>query len=350
MADYLCSRKIAIDNTKVSGTSNLLDFPVLISLQEEYLKTTGCVTNSDGYDIVFTESDGSTLLDHEIESYDGDAGTLVAWVRIPTLKYNEDTDIFMYFGNSGISASQENVAGVWDANYKGVWHMSEDASGTGTADLYKDSTSNSNHCVDLISASGQSGQINGGQEFNPATSDNTNCGSDVSLNITNKITLSAWVYMDQLPAVNDWYHVVIKESSTIPYCLYIARKGSNETVIGADFVINGKRWDSWDKSNSIDINILPNRWTYLNVTFDGSDFKLFTDSVLDATENVPGTIDDSSSLNLYFGKQASSETVGYFDGQIDEVRISNIDRDEDWIKTCYNNQSSPSTFYQVTSQ
>jgi len=36
---------------------------------------------------------------------------------------------------------------------------------------------------------------------------------------------------------------------------------------------------------------------------------------------------------------------GYFDGIIDEVRISDIARSAEWIKTSYINQSEPSNFY-----
>jgi hypothetical protein len=37
----------------------------------------------------------------------------------------------------------------------------------------------------------------------------------------------------------------------------------------------------------------------------------------------------------------------FFDGIIDEVRISSSARSADWIKTEYNNQSAPSSFYTV---
>jgi hypothetical protein len=37
----------------------------------------------------------------------------------------------------------------------------------------------------------------------------------------------------------------------------------------------------------------------------------------------------------------------YYDGLLDEVRISTTVRSADWVATEYNNQSSPSTFYTV---
>ncbi len=53
-----------------------------------------------GYDIVFVAADGSTLLDFELERHVATTGEYVAWVRIPTLDYNDDMDIYIYYGNS----------------------------------------------------------------------------------------------------------------------------------------------------------------------------------------------------------------------------------------------------------
>ena len=53
------------------------------------------------------------------------AGTLFAWVRIPTLKVGADTIIYMYYGNSTITSPTANPTAVWDSNYKGVWHLKE---------------------------------------------------------------------------------------------------------------------------------------------------------------------------------------------------------------------------------
>ncbi|MFQ6070095.1 MAG: DUF2341 domain-containing protein, partial [Candidatus Aminicenantales bacterium] len=143
--DFQYKRPITIDSTKVSGTSNLSSFPFLFNSTLSYLATTangGKVQNSNGYDIVFASADGTTKYDHEIEKYDGTSGTFVAWVRIPTLAYNTDTVIYIYYGNTSITSSQENAAGVWSSSYKGIWHLKEDPSGT--APQMDDSTSNSN--------------------------------------------------------------------------------------------------------------------------------------------------------------------------------------------------------------
>jgi hypothetical protein len=41
---------------------------------------------------------------------------------------------------------------------------------------------------------------------------------------------------------------------------------------------------------------------------------------------------------------------GWFDGILDEVRISNSARSAFWISTEYNNQNSPATFYSLGNQ
>ena len=75
-------------------SSNLSSLPVPISVTDANLKTVangGGVGKSDGTDIVFTASDGTTKLDHEIESYNASTGLFISWVRIPALSPTAET-------------------------------------------------------------------------------------------------------------------------------------------------------------------------------------------------------------------------------------------------------------------
>lgn len=54
-----------------------------------------------------------------------------------------------------------------------------------------------------------------------------------------------------------------------------------------------------------------------------------------------------SALVRQFGNLYSGGGFGYLNASVDEIRISNIARSASWIKTNYNNQSSPNTFYTV---
>ena len=84
--------------------------------------------------IIITVSGSSVdRLPHEIESYA--SGDLVAWVQVPVLSDSEDTILYMFYGNVGVSGL-ENSSGVWDSSYRAVHHLSE------TSGTHFDSTSN----------------------------------------------------------------------------------------------------------------------------------------------------------------------------------------------------------------
>ena len=80
-AAWLYRKKITIDNTKV-GSGGVTNFPVLISLTDTGLQSNA---QADGDDILFTSSDGTTKLSHEIEKYVSATGQLIAWVKVPSI-------------------------------------------------------------------------------------------------------------------------------------------------------------------------------------------------------------------------------------------------------------------------
>ena len=65
-------------------SNDLSDFPVLIKFTHNDLKQ---ANESEGRDFVFTLSDGTTKLSHEIEHYDNATGEIIAWVNFPTLVF-----------------------------------------------------------------------------------------------------------------------------------------------------------------------------------------------------------------------------------------------------------------------
>ena len=114
-------------NTVIS--SDLTDFPYLVSFTDSDLTKT---TESDGTDIVFTASDGTTELAYEIERFDQSTGEVIAWVKIPTVSASGNTDIYIYYKGTATSSSSS----VWDSNYKLVYHLNQ--SSTGTVDEFTD--------------------------------------------------------------------------------------------------------------------------------------------------------------------------------------------------------------------
>ena len=142
-----------------------------------------------GNDILFTAADGTTKLSHEIESYSG--GTLVAWVKVPSLSSTTDTTIMMYYGNPGAS-SQQDPAGTWSNGYAAVWHLKE--IGTGSTSDYNDSSMNGNNGQAGGGTAGAfptqtTGKIGYGQSFDGA---NDYISTTTSYNNPQTFTESIW--------------------------------------------------------------------------------------------------------------------------------------------------------------
>src|SRR5207244_12066018 len=121
-------RSLTIDHTKVPSTQS--NFTVLVSVTDPALKTVangGHVANANGYDIGFyADSGGTTKLKWEVEKYDGTAGNLIAWVKIPSVSSSSDTVFYLMYGDSAINTDQSDPRNTWDSNFKAIWHLGND--------------------------------------------------------------------------------------------------------------------------------------------------------------------------------------------------------------------------------
>ena len=125
-------KKITVNHSLVQETQQ--NFPLLIYASSN--PDLAAHAKDDGSDIVFVHRFNNIVLDYQIEYFDGSTGKICAWVNVPYLMSYADTVVYMYYGNPN-PPSLENPAGVWDSNYKAVYHLNE--TGTGTR---WDSTSN----------------------------------------------------------------------------------------------------------------------------------------------------------------------------------------------------------------
>jgi hypothetical protein len=321
-------RTIIIDHSKISqtATTTYSSFPFLFSSKDNELKYTGFsggkVASSTGGDILFTASDGTTKLDYELESYSSSTGATVAWVRIPLLSAASDTTIYLYYGNAS-SGYQQNPTGVWDSDYKGVWHLPN-----GTALSTKDSTGNYNFSI-TGSLAAAPGKIYGGVNGFPNTNELDNAGG-TSLNTTNW-TASGWIYRTGSPS------------------------GYGNSILSHGPQAAAGHWYFYgNPSNVLDIDIpyvkgnivtgattIPlNTWAYAVATKNGNVYTVYLNG------NSDGSVTDATvptvSGKITAGNANASIPLA---GSLDELRISGIARSADWIKTEYNNQNSPQTFY-----
>jgi hypothetical protein len=343
-------KAVTISHTNVSGASSLTNFPMLFSVTDANLATVsngGSVGNADGSDILFTAADGVTKLNHEISLYNGTTGQFIAWVQIPSLSPTADTGIYIYYGNAG-AANQSNPTGVWDSNFTSVMHL-----GNGTTLSAADSTSNGNSGTNN-GATATVGQVDGGAGFNGSSS---------------YIVLPAASYPGYPTAGSTSTY-----AETTELWFKTASSGSilgqdNGTAVGSSpggwvpalyLDTSGKLRASFfyhNASNSQVQTVTPasyndNNWHHVVDVYNNGTESLYVDGVLIGSL-VEG---EFSYQNIYGYSLGTAYTTGwpsgvsgwfYFNGSIDELEISNTARSSGWIRTQYNNQSSPSTFVTI---
>jgi hypothetical protein len=323
-------KMITIDHNMVDG--NLVNFPVLISMVDSDLRDKA---QFDGDDILFMDGLGvSTMLFHEIESYEGSSGELVAWVKIPSLSSSVDTILYMYYGNPGCS-SQEYPERVWNSDYIHVWHLGDDLVDSAGSD---DGT---NH-GDVVS-----GKVGKGRDFEQGESDYINLG-DMTQPADGSLTTMTWECWVK-PETQDGIIMTKYDSSGTDYSSY-----------HISFIQGGKlknnAYSSWGAySISITDNgyAVAGQWIYLSSTWnlgginnmvpfiDGGEVSYTqTHDAANVVWNTPVTDD----IGRY---RPESSGPHYADAVIDELRWSKIVRNDDWIKTSYNTMNNPSGFFSV---
>jgi hypothetical protein len=324
-------KKITIDHTKVDG--NLENFPVLISLTDPDLSDKA---QNDGDDILFMDGPGvANRLYHEIEYYEDSNGELVAWVNIPSLSSNEDTILYLYYGNPSCS-SQQFPDEVWDSDYIHVWHLGDNLKDSAGSD------NGNNH-----GTSKAYGKIGEARDFERDDHDFIDFGDmaqpgDGSLTT---MTWEAWIKPESIDTVlttkyntqgTDYnsYFISFLKDGEFRICAYSA--------VGIN--TNGFTDDSYS---------VVGEWIYLTGTFnlggtnklnifiDGNEVPITqTSNSANVMKNIPVTDD--------LGRYRPEAGTKYADGVFDEVRWSKTVRSDDWIITSYKTMNDPSSFFNVS--
>ncbi|MEO1022465.1 MAG: DUF2341 domain-containing protein [Bacteroidota bacterium] len=310
---YEYRKQYQVNGAQVTGSHS--DFPVLFSVTNPDLRSTsngGFVENVNGFDIAFTSDDGSTQLDHELESYNSATGEVVVWVRFPTLSSGSDTGFFVYFGNSSISSDQ-SVVTTWDSDFQLVMHL----------DDFDDATANSNNGTENGNSSilSATGQIGNGRDFERGDRHFISVPDDASLDISGDITMSFWVNL---------------ESDEDPDFI---TKGTNTSY---EATSRGNRRPRFRRNGGNNVNSDTNlpigSWSYLTYVRTSTQRLIYLNGTLDASGNDTGT------FSLNNDPLIISRNNDAIDGVMDEVRISDIARSADWIATEFSNQDDPASF------
>ncbi len=325
-------KRITIDHFKVSGGSNLSNFPVLLNFTDSNLATTanGGKAASGSGEFIITSSNGTTSLPYEIETYSATTGQFVGWVNVTTLSATIDTVLYIYYGGPSSGATNQNKTGTWNSAYLGVWHLGD---GTSTASgFYKDSTSNAKNGT-LTDANANGVQTTGkiGNSF-------TFGGDNADVIVTTEngawgdFTACAW-FKD--PATLGGSESIVDKYYNGGFAL--RRSGSVANSWGGEII----------GSTGVFVTLTDGQWNYICSVRSGSVHYIYGNGgAVSGSEAVSAGGFDSTAVRI--GNRLGDGTPT--DANIDEVETSNTARSLGWIATEYNNQLSPSTFFSLGGQ
>ena len=307
---------LTIDEKYINTT--LTNFPVLVVLNA----TVSAVCDS-GNSIRFLNINNASEYYYEIE--DGvsgwnAAGTNYIWVNITKISGEVDTKFLMYYNNTGAS-DNSNPAGVWDSNYQCVYHMNESAGNIQDSTRYGNSGSKAS-----TPDYSQNGQIGDAIQFNGADEAFSGVLTAESIDLNNSF-IEYWCEPDvaaDTGTVLGWVHTTNNRF----YFGQVA--GTTQWVVGF-----GNQYEYYGAADT--------NWHYFSTNITtGSVYHSYVDNTSGAQEDsLPfssgSPVKNVSDIYIGYG-------TAYFDGLIDEVRISNSSRNESWRSASYHTMKQTAGF------
>ncbi len=318
-------KNIMIDHTKVSA--NLTNFPILINITDSSLSSHA---QSSGNDIAFADYSGNKL-NHEIELFNSPTGYLVAWVKVPSLSSTADTILYMYYGNPSAS-NQQNVAGTWDSNYVMVQHLGQ---ATGS---FIDSTGNHNDCAPNGGVSHNvTGEIDGAAGFDGSSSYAT-----IPFGLSPPYTIECWANPVTLTQDNAIVSFQQTDSggSGVSMGIYNTKNALAVGNYAYQYALSG-----------VSTHLTAGTWAYwCDAVTAANNIAFYLNGAAQTLSSSPNSYYSNDANYRVIGARHSTSYSRFWNGAVDEVRISNIVRSASWLSTEYNNQQSPSSFYTVGSE
>ena len=345
---YAFKRTCTVDHTQ-AGASDSTDFPVSVVFTSTTMKPVGSgghinnTVTSHGQTVpadlaFFSDSGLTTLLNFEIESYDATAGTIVAWVKIPTLSHTSDALFYMGYDDAAVVTFQGNVTGTWNSGFKGVYHLAD-----GTTLNLLDSTSGANTATNHNTVTASAGQVDGSATFVGVSSQYLSATAGFG-GIT-ALTVSMWLKGE----VNAGSFQGLVSKGTGGFQDFILFKGSSGDFQKAGLYMQNSIGGNTGNlaTTAVVFDFGGTTQHHFVVTWDGATVRTYVDGAADVTGSLTGTLDNSDST-ITMGSYSTPSN--YYDGAMDEIEFSNVARSADWITATFNNQKTSQTMLSVGSE
>ena len=309
--------------TGYTQAETLTNFPVLVTLGTNIAGFAySQFASGTGGDLRFASDTGEEL-NYEMDTWNS-AGISYVWVQVPALS-GSGTMISAYWGRAGLTPPSYTTNGAtWSNGYLGVWHLNQPNA----------VNSVSGHVGTAHGNTTTAGCIGSGQYF--STNSYNTYLSLGNLRATN-LTIEAWT-LHANPGdygganVDD---VVFWKSGSFKWYQWNVDWNLQLDIVGATTY-------SFQHNGITDLP-LPS-WTSLAVSYDsttgtGRGYLSGMNRYSDVKgANVPYQNNNVCTLGY------NSGGAGSYYGSIDEVRLSNVVRSDNWLRACYQNQLSPGAF------
>jgi hypothetical protein len=232
--------------------------------------------------------------------------------------------LYLHYGDAAQTAGGDPRT-VWTTpQFGAVWHMTQDGDASG-----------SNTTFTVSGATADAGQIAGARRFDGAD-DTIDVGSAASIDEVwnGGGTVETWMFADTT-GENGAARVMEKGSWTITFAGGALR--FFQTFTGND--------GDWQTPAAFVLG----QWHHVAVVYDrGPSATIYVDGAVATTQtqSPTGTAEGDAAGLLLLGDRPGAGDRAY-DGLLDEVRFSTVERDASWIAASYQNQLAPDSFSMV---
>ena len=321
------SHYVTIDIESDYIESTLTNFPILVVIP------TAIGSKCDGGNSLrFLLTDNTTILNYEIDTWNASANSYV-WVNVTSIASGSDTTILMYYNNTGAS-NGENITDTWDSNYVMVHHMN----GAIDTDI-DDSTIYNNDVTGDVGTPdyNQAGSIGYAVHLDGADKGHLAVGDSASLSIENEYTIEAVhrpkmdEFLQSTGATSNQAWIIYRRTGEDGYALMLY-----DESISAPHTQKGQIWagdGAFDRCGYQLDTYWDENWNYFGGTFDEDDNTgiFYSNNTYNVTTGITENL-GAGSDTLYIGSKSGNF---FYDGDIDELRISDIERSVAWMNASY---------------
>lgn len=328
---YSFFRAVTVDHNKVPN-SDLTDYPVGLIGTYSWLATVangGRAQSANGYDagIPFSDTLLSSSLVHELVDYNATTGAIERYMKQPTLHHLVDDVIYAAVGDASI-VSDGSSSSTWNSAFKAVYHF-----GDHTTLSLNDATANANHLTGVNTPTLGAGPFAGGAVTFNGTSQYAWRSANAAVTAW-PMTYTA-LFNPNNTTSNGEFVSQAQQAANIVYPVLVARTSAIlRAAIGPAQANSGNTY-----SASV--------WNYAVGRFiSDTDRRVILNGGTEVQNTTSQTLSAPDDISLG-ARSVNSVHNSFFPGLLDEVRISNVDRGQDWATTEFNNLTAPSSFYSI---